>query len=184
MKRVLAVLVAVLALSGCAGRTVTVSSSPSPIPNAKTYTNAKYRFSVTYDSEVFKAGGVEFDRVFNGDFTLKGRREALVWLFAISDRDLWLKQGKSQGPPDLRQALNGYVHQYSPDTTHGPVEPVVLDGVSGWKTHASGGGNTFDAYVVGTDRYVYVIAPAAETADWQALQPTLEAIVGSFRIMQ
>jgi hypothetical protein len=184
MKRVLVVLVALLALSGCAGRAATPSSSLSPIRNAKTYTNAKYRFSVTYDSQVFKAGGVEFDRVFNGDFTLMGHREALVWLFAISDRNLWLKQGKSQGPPDLRQALNGYVHQYSPDATHGSVEPVVLDDVSGWKTLASGGGNTFDAYIIGTDRYVYIIAPAAKTADWHALQPTLEAIVGSFRVLK
>ena len=181
MKRVLSVSVALIALSGCAGRAAT-PSSPTPFVNAKTYTNAKYRFSVTYDSKVFSGGGLEFEGVFNGMFSVRNKSRAGVYLFAVSDRQLWLRLGQYRGPANLRRALAGYVHQFSPGTTHGPVKPVVLDGAPGFETHATGGGMTFDAYVVRSGPYVYTIAPASKTKDWGALEPTMNTIVRAFRV--
>ena len=61
---------------------------------------------------------------------------------------------------------------------------MVLDGASGWKTHGTGGGTTFNAYVVRNGQYVYTIVPAAKAKDWGSLEPTMDAFVRSFRVLK
>jgi hypothetical protein len=183
MKRLLVAFAVLVVLSGCAGKPVT-KSSPTRTPNAKTYTNAKYRFSVTYDSKVFKAGGVEFDGLFNGAFAVRSHGQAVAYLFAVSDRQMYLRLGQAHGPADLRHVLDATVNRFSQDTKHGSVGPVTLDGVSGLKTHGTGGGMTFDVYVVGDGKYVYTLMPTTETRDWSTLKPAMDKLVQSFRVLK
>jgi hypothetical protein len=203
MNRLLILLAALLILSGCAAQPATdptVSTPPSkvtvetpvPDPTGKkpgskeaVYTSANYGFSVTYDSSVFVLIDTESEGAWHGVFTVKKHPGADVYLYAATDEHVCERLGQPNGPVDLKTVLDAATLTFGTEVSCGAIEPVVLNGASGWRTHGvAGGTRAFDAYAVGNGHYAYMILPRAQAEEWKTLEPTMNRLVNSFTILK
>lgn len=173
----------VVLLSGCASGKASsdagTSSAAATASRTKTFTSDKYKFSVTYDASTIAAASVQLPPADNLIVTFKFKSDfGAVWVIAgLTQRNVT--------PAYLRRILLLNVRSYSPEIERGPVKRVRVGGLPGLMTQGLASKTLrFATYAVGTGRHAYVISPQTNIRDWPRLQPTIDAIVGSFTVLK
>ena len=148
--------------------------TPSPVPNARTYSNAEHRFSVTYDSDAVTVGTTE----------LPPGSLVTVLHFKHAFGGVWFISGLAHRNVDdayLRKLLATEVRSYGPHVHLGSIDPAVLGSLHGFETGGVVGKSLeYLTFAVGRGRYAYVISAQTQPAAWHSLQSTIFQIVRSF----
>jgi hypothetical protein len=184
-----------LTLAGCSGSGGSDTSAGASSGGTTTYTNDKYGFTLTHDTQLTEgepvagagAGGSSvFDVVFadtNGT-TISDR---YVDAIQISVYEL-AREVKPAEVPKLKAELQGVVDQLMTSTTAAtvvePLSPVTVNGVPGFAfkyTYTEGGTElTAITFFLFKGKYEYEITAQTTSANWEALSAKLEAAVQTF----
>jgi hypothetical protein len=150
--------------------------TPSLVPNARTYSNAEQRFSVTYDSDAVTVRGTTME--------LPTRSVVAVLHFKHALGGVWFISGLAHRNVDdayLRKLLATEVRSYGPHAHLGTIDPAVLGSLHGFETGGVVGKSLqYLTFAVGRGRYAYVISAQTQPAAWHSLQSTIMQIVRSF----
>ena len=193
---------AVLLLAGCGGKAVTPQMA-TPIPHAKTFTSRELRFAITYDAAKLK---VEID-TFDSDITSKGGFITVDFV----DRNRsdsprpWLVRGtmrvfaqqmylpRQASPPPLaavRKTLTEHFEGHptmsilgAKDMQVSAVQPVTLNGLSGYRAWYTWGGGRAVHYSLYKGLYIYEIDVTVAKKVWPSIWPTYNTALHSLTVI-
>ena len=202
MKRVFVVLVAVALLAGCASKpTPKVTASPTTTgssasstavanPQTKTYRNAAYGFSVTYDPSTFTASAAQ--PVTKSSYLLPG-----IGMVDGAFQPVTFRVNGSVSDSRLIVTACRPLHVVSTPTLArftqemrgdaglplvGSPQYTTLSGLPAIRYRLQLGQETVEGYAIYRGRCVYVAVLRAPTKLWPALAPKLNAVAQTFTV--